>query len=288
MKPRIVCLALMLLPVTRTAAADGDSFVTEVDLLGPSRAISHSYSASRDTAAMQWQFAPRVVRMGGGEFSVVQVDTRIGRFRSGFLGFLELEGKDEPDHYYPGPGGTDFWRGHYGLFLGLSVPTLGARVCPGCELEGVVSVHHESEHVTGPSDGSPSDTSYQGVPNIGDYVLPDVAIRVPVGRWSLTARLQDKLFIPGRSAYRNGPGADLIIEWATWPRVHWFTSTFAEYLFSDRGYPDAYLVRNLTGIVLPSEHGRVFVYLSADVGHRKGLAVFTEERTAGFGVRVAY
>jgi len=282
-----IAVWLTLLAATATASAGEEASTSRVGFLGPSRAIAHAYSASRDTPAMQWQLAPRVIRMGGGEFSLVQIGTRAGTVRVGFLGFLELEAEDEPAHYYPGPGGTDFWRGHYGLFAGMSAPRLAARLCRGCELEGVVAVHHESEHVTGSSDGSATGTSYADVPIIGDYALPEVAVRVPRGRFAVTARLQDRIFIPGRSEYRNGPGADLIVEWSVRPRLQLFSSTFAEYLFAG-DVPDAYLVRNMTGVVLPSDLGRVFVYLSADVGHRKGIAVFTEERTAGFGVRVAY
>jgi len=40
-------------------------------------------------------------------------------------------------------------------------------------------------------------------------------------------------------------------------------------------------------VALPSKLGAVAIYLSADVGHRRGLMVFTEEASLGVGVRLA-
>jgi hypothetical protein len=116
----------------------------------------------------------------------------------------------------------------------------------------------------------------------------DLAVRVPAGRFDLIARFQHKVFLPGGGGYANGPGGDLVVRWRRWRWVHPFTSLFAEYLFAIAGYPDAYLVRNLTGIMVPSRAGDIQLFLSADVGHRKGLAVFTEERTIGGGIRFTF
>ncbi|MBI5480745.1 MAG: hypothetical protein HY906_17940 [Deltaproteobacteria bacterium] len=116
----------------------------------------------------------------------------------------------------------------------------------------------------------------------------DLAARVPLGRCDLIARMQHKVFLLDGGGYKNGPGGDLVVRWRRWRRVHPFTSFFAEYRFALAGIPDAYLVRNLTGIMVPSKADDIQLFLSADVGHRKGLAVCTEERTIGGGIRFTF
>ena len=48
------------------------------------------------------------------------------------------------------------------------------------------------------------------------------------------------------------------------------------------------LTQCLAGAALPSRAGELHLFLSADVGHRRGLAVYTEERTLGAGIRISF
>jgi hypothetical protein len=259
-----------------------------LELLGPAREISHSSSASRDTAVLAIVPRPHRILSAGGDFAVASLALAEWSFRLGGFGMLELESSGEGTKLLPFPGGDiRFWRGLYGFSLavsadGLARDALGARGA----LELAINARHESEHYTGSNEGGPG-TSFADVPHIGDFVMLDVAARIPVGRLDVIARVQDKLFV-GQRAYSQGPGADLILRWRRFARVHPFSSTFAEVLFGARGFPDAYLVRNLTGVILPSRHGDLYLFLSGEVGHRKGLAVYTEEAGLGFGLRFAF
>ena len=47
-------------------------------------------------------------------------------------------------------------------------------------------------------------------------------------------------------------------------------------------YPDAYRVHALVGVAPPSRLGDVMIYGAGHVGHREGLAVYTEERVISF------
>src|SRR5439155_10422904 len=126
---------------------------------------------------------------------------------------------------------------------------------------------------------------------IGDSVVLDAAGRWASERWVLSGRVQNQFFIPGRSGYSEGPGVDVNVRFKAWKRLHLFASGYAEALFGTqvqgRAYPDAHLVRGLLGVALPSGIGDVQLYLSGDSGHRKGLLVYTEERTLGAGIRLA-
>ena len=260
-----------------------------LELLGPAREISHSSSASRDTAVLGIVARPHRILSAGGDFAVVSLALREWTFRLGGFGMLELESEGEGKDLVPFPGGdTRFWRGLWGYALAVSWDG-GARRLLGDRgaLEVTVNSRHESEHYTG-SNGGGTGTDFGQVPHIGDFIMLDVAARIPIGKLDVIARIQDKLFVRDQRAYSQGPGADLILRWRRWTRVHPFSSTFAEYLFGTNGFPDAYLVRNLTGVIFPSSHGDLYVFMSADVGHRKGLPVFTEEATLGFGLRFAF
>jgi hypothetical protein len=75
------------------------------------------------------------------------------------------------------------------------------------------------------------------------------------------------------------------------PRIHPFISLYGEFwngaLMQGRQYPNAYLLRVLAGAALPSALGDVMLFVSGDIGHRKGLMAFTREATLGRGARLA-
>jgi hypothetical protein len=274
------------------AAAETAAPGLAVTLLGPARAISRSDSASRDTAVLGMMALPRAVLTGGGDFALVRVALAGMSFRLGLFAMFELESDAESDGASFGfgfpQGDIRFWRGVVGYSLAASFDSFAQSRCGRrCALEATLSLRHESEHYTGSNSGDPG-TDFRHVPHIGDFVMPDAALRLPLGELDLVARAQLKVFLPRRSGYRLGPGGDLGARWRRWERVHPFSSVFAEYLTGDGAFPDAFLVRNLTGVVLPSDHGDLYLFLSADVGHRKGLAVYTREATLGLGARAAF
>jgi len=275
--------AAAALGLARPAAAD-----VTVDFLGPARAISHSSSASRDTALPQLQIGPHRVLTGGADVALLSIAAGGVTWRLGFFGLLELESDGTTTSYLPFPqADIHYWRGHYGYSVAASLDDLARRWCDRCALEATLSARHESEHYTGPNDGGGA-TDYADRPIIGDFVMVDAAVRRPIGDVDLIARIQERVFLPGRSSYAQSPGADLDVRWRRWPRLHPFASAFAEWAQGTMGYPDTYLVRGMAGAIVPSGRGDLYLYLSADVGHRKGLAAYTEERTLGGGVRIAF
>jgi len=189
------------------------------------------------------------------------------------------------------------WRGVLGFSTGVSLDDLAKRwLGPRGQLEAVLSYRHESEHFTGPRD--PDDRTFDDIPIIGDFLMPDFAARFPVGPVDLEVRLQLKLFFPsgGFQQYIVGPGVDLIARWQLTDWVQPFVSVFGEYLWGNEepyegrtvDIPDNYLVRGLLGVVFPGRLGDVQLFTSLAVGHGKGLLVFREEFLWGWGVRLAF
>jgi hypothetical protein len=265
----------------------------QVTFLGWPREIPRSRSASRDAPAFNFMAYPRVVQTASGEFALVTIPTKDVTVRAGFYGLIELErGLETKGFQLPLPRGEGpyFWRGAYGYYVAASFDTWAHKLCERCGLEASLMGRHESEHATGSNSGG-SATNYSGRPIIGDLFLLDAAARWASKDWVLVGRVQNEFFIPGRSSYSQGPGIDLYARYKAWKSVHLFASGFAENLFGTeakgRAFPDAYLVRGRLGVAIPSRLGDIEVYLSGDVGHRKGLLTFTEERTLGLGIRLA-
>ncbi|MCB9559011.1 MAG: hypothetical protein H6709_21755 [Kofleriaceae bacterium] len=284
--PRAAVVAVAVVAVVGAGATPARA--GELTFLGPAREISHSSSASRDTALPALQLGPHRVLTGGAEAALAALPAGGVTWRLGFFGMLELESEGETTAWAPFPqADIRFWRGHYGYAVAASLDRLAARWCDGCAVEATLSARHESEHYTGANDGGPG-TDYSDRPHVGNYLMLDVAARRPLGAVELTARVQYRQFLPGQSGWAEAPGADLIARWRRWPRLHPFGSAFGEYAFGTRGFPDAYRVRVLIGVMLPSPRGDLQLYVSGDVGHRQGLAVFTEERALGGGVRLAF
>jgi hypothetical protein len=265
----------------------------QVSYLGPAREISHSSSASRDTFVLGLMVAPRPVLTAAGDFSLLSFRFAGLTLRMGFHGMLELESHDKTNKFTGLPSADiHFWRGVWGYSLALSLDRLARRYLGrGSALEGAISLRHESEHYTGSNDGGEG-TDYSDVPHIGNFIMLDFAVRYRIRSVDLIARLQHKFFLP-ESGYTHGPGGDLVARWRLNKWVHPFASFFGEYLFGAKHFgstkfPDNYLVRGMLGVILPSRYGDLYIFMSGDVGHRKGLAVYTEEATLGGGVRVAF
>jgi hypothetical protein len=280
-------LVLALLLAAAPAHADAG-----LDWLGPARRIPRTWSASRDTPAMSLGILPRDIRTAGAELAMATWTGDTVSVRTGFAGLIELESNGETESFanlFPHGSGTILWRGSYAYYGAVAFDALAARWCATCALEVAAQYRHESQHYTGGNSGGEGmDVSAQ--PYVGDDVIVDVAARRDVGQWRFAARATGMVFIPGRSSYAGGPGIDLHARL----RTRWldpFVSVYGEYLVGTelrgRRWDDAYLVRVLAGVALPSALGDVMVYVAADAGNRKGIRGLTEEATLGAGVRLA-
>lgn len=286
-------LALTALTALATpAAADDAQPARRFTWLSPARRIARTWSASRDTPALNLVVAPRDIRTAGGELAIATIPTAAVTVRTGFAGLLELESDGETTglgNLFPRAEGAILWRGSYAYYVAVALDRLGPRLCAGCALEVAGQYRHESQHYTGSNHGD-AGQDVTAEPFVGDDVIVDAAIERRAGGWTLAARVSGLGFLPERSSYRGGAALDLHARW-TAPRVHPFVSLAGEYLAGDdligRRFPDAYRVRALAGVALPSTLGDVMLYLAADAGHRKGIRGLTEEATLGVGVRLA-
>lgn len=308
MKPAaLVASGVLLAGAPAAHAADDAPEKVEV-LPGASQKISHSLSASRDTALLAYQLTPYSVLTAGGDVAVVGLDLGAISMRFGFFGMLELESDQPYDAEEKGYSAVlpfqdiRLWRGQNGFQIAVSYDEAGRRWFGERGLfEATLGFRHESEHYTGSTSGN--EPQYRDVPHIGDFVLQDFAARIPVGPVDLELRLQNKLFLPtdaGQAngdirAYSIGPGFDFIVRWRLNDWLHPFSSSFGEYLMGNQleydgrrwNVPDDYKLRNLTGVIFPGTIGDVQVFTSVEVGHGKGLKVYREELLWGGGIRLA-
>ncbi|MGE0402696.1 MAG: hypothetical protein AB7T06_38690 [Kofleriaceae bacterium] len=289
----IALLALVALPVpTAHAERDASARVTGTEWLGLPRRISRTWSASRDTPSMNLLVLPRDVRTLGGELALFTWRGSSTSVRTGFAGLLELESDGETTglgNLFPKATGGILWRGSYAYYVALSLDDAGERMCEGCAVELGIQYRHESQHYTGSNHGGLG-MDVTDEPFIGDDVIVDGAMSIASGDWLVAGRALAFVFLPGRSSYAGGPAIDVHVRWRG-ARVHPFISGYAEQLFGTelmgRRFDNAYLVRALAGVALPSKLGDVMIYLSADAGHRKGIRGNTEEATLGLGIRLA-
>ena len=285
MKAGLAALALAL--AAATAHADG-----RVQGLGAARRIARSWSASRDTPTMNLLIVPRDVRTAGGELAFASWRGDSLTVRLGFAGLIELESDGTTEAFgnlFPRATGAILWRGSYAYVTAVALDRLGARLCPRCALEVAAQYRHESQHYTGSNRGD-AGMDVSAEPYVGDDLIVDAAVAQRTARWAFAARAVGMVFVPGRSSYAGGPAIDLHARF-TGARLQPFVSVYAEYLVGDelvgRRFPDAYLARTLVGVAVPGALGDTMIYLSADVGHRKGIRGLTEEATLGVGVRLA-
>ena len=270
--------------------------------LGPSREISLSSSASRDTPIFSIHMLPRVAYSAGVDLSLAEFPFDSKTLRLGLHGMLDLESTDDSrlGTVFILKGNNALWRGVYGFSLALSFDEW-ARSLWGERgaLELTVTGRHESEHSTADNDEI-TIPEFKGRPDINNFIMIDAAARIPLGEFDCELRSQHKLFVGADPNYIYGPGLDVIFRWRGFKRFQPFSSTFVEYLFGNTvssgvradglggRVPDAYFVRNLTGIIVNGIIGDMQIYTSLEVGHGKGLLVFDEDFRWGFGVRVAF
>jgi hypothetical protein len=294
----LVVAVLFVFPWTsRSGSANDKKNTFDFQLLpGESRVISHSMSASRDTALMGYQVLPRVVLTTGADFAVFGflfsgLDMRVGMF-----GIIEVQTTEpEPLNFLTVPSGPYLWRGLLGYSVSLALERLATRWLENRgALEISLSFRHESEHYTG--SGEDLEEAYRHIPNIGDFLLLDLATRKAIGPLDIEARIQNKFFLSSadHKPYSLGPGGDLVfrLRLPTW--AHPFLSLFGEYLFADSlerdgevfEVPDNYLVRALLGVVFPGKVADLQIFMATSVGHGKGLLSDQEEFCLGWGIRI--
>jgi hypothetical protein len=294
-----VVAAVLAAPFTGLAAAGAVDEEAAVTVLpGDARVISHSTSASRDVGALSYQVLPRVALGTGGDFAFFGFHFAGLELRAGMFGLIEVETRDPaPANFMTVPSGTYLWRGVLGYSLALSLGALGERLLgPRGQIELAVSFRHESEHFTGSRAGGPP--LYPEVPNIGDFVMPDLAVRKALGPFDLELRAQIKAFLPFTPsyAYAAGPGADVVLRWRALPMLHPFLSLFTERLFGRyvpygdgrRQIPDNTMIRGLLGVVIPGDAADLMLFATASHGNGKGLLAYGEYTTIGWGIRVAF
>ena len=280
-------------PAARSDDAQPKSFPS-LTWLSPPRAISRTWSASRDTPVMDLIILPRPVAKVGGDLALTTLEWPAWTLRGGFAAFLELEGDAETDgvtdYGLPSGSGKLLWRGSAAFFASMAFDALGQRLCAGCAVEATLQFRHESQHYTGGNTGG-GDEDVSDQPYVGNDLILDLASSQQVGDFYFAQRLIGMWFVPEHSSYQDGSGVDLHVRWTRWQLAHPLLSLYGEYLVGDethgRRYPDAYRARALVGLGLPSDFGDIIAYGFGDVGHRYGVRILTEEATLGIGVRLA-
>jgi hypothetical protein len=289
--PAVTALAaLAALAASLAAPAAAHAEVRGLDL---ARRIPRSWSASRDTPALNLLVLPRDVRTAGGELAIATITRPSSTWRLGFAGLIELESDGETTGFgnvFPAASGNLLWRGSYAYYAAVSLDDAGARLCAGCAIELALQYRHESQHYTGSNHGDPG-MDVTAEPFVGDDLIADAALSHTAGDWLFVERAVAMWFLPDRSSFAGGPAIDLHVRWRGSRSIQPFASGYAEYLIGDdlggRRYPSTYLARVLAGVALPSALGDTLIYVAADVGNRKGIRGLTEEATLGVGIRLA-
>jgi hypothetical protein len=269
-------------------------------LPGNSRAISHTLSASRDNAIPGYEFTPREVQRGGLDFAFLGYKFPRHTLRLGFFGMMEIQSDvEDPEPWLLGRQTVSLWRGVWGFSTALSFDKFASEHWGDrANLEFAVDLRHESDHET---DGQNPD--YELVPIIGDFVKPEIAVRMPWKQFDFDLRLQHKFFFnaygysdgyPGGLPYTHGPGGDLVARWHMNRRFDPFASSFYEYVWGGEAdyyglnlnIPDHHLFRQLAGVIVKGRAANLHLYTSWSIGHDKGLLAFHEDRLWGWGLRV--
>jgi hypothetical protein len=267
----------------------------QIDWLGYARRIPTAWSASRDTPRLEMALFPRPVTTAGGELALFSLGRGGWRWRSGFGGFIELDNTAKTASVNSGPlassRGRILWRGSYSYYTSLELENAWLKIsCSSCSAEVGLTYRHESEHATASNHAGDS-VDYSTEPYVGDDVMVDVAFAHRGQSFYVQQRLLGMWFLPRRSSYSLGGAVDLHVRYTGWSRVQPFVSGYAERRLGTTlqglEFPDAYRVRALLGVALPSSLGDIMVFGFGDVGHRYGVQALTEEATLGCGVRLA-
>jgi hypothetical protein len=306
MKGPIAALVATCVACAAEGARGEDTRLGVTFLPGAARGIPRTTSASRDASVLECAFGPRAQASIGVEPGLLAVRLRDSTWRFGLYATLGLENA-KSDRVFP-PG--ELWRSLVGASVSLEVPGIArAWLLPGADMEVSLVVGNESDHATSASSSvlappGPLAIAFGGG---GDFLAPDLAVRLPAGRAvAITIRLQDRiyfnelpLFVGSRVAsdaiadslhegLLNAPGADLVVRWQAAPWAMPQLALFGEHLFAhDAFVPDGQFFRAMAGIVLPGHAGELEPFASFDGGNGKGLLVQERELRLSVGVRYA-
>jgi len=265
-------------------------------LPGDAREVSHSSSASRDTAAVEAIVAPRFSVTLGSELGLVAWRESGLTLRVGALALFGLESRTRSKRLLPAPGGdSDLWRGILGYELALSFDRV-ARLALGEHggLEVALGYYHESDHHTASNDPvtpglGPDHPDLRGRPQIGNSLSADFASRIQAGSLELILRHQSKLFVNGTATastpFQAGTAQELVLQLHQAVRgVTPFWSGAAEVLLA-KGRAATRDFRTLLGVSLPGVRGELRLYASFDAGAEKGLLITEQQTALGAGFR---
>jgi hypothetical protein len=286
-------------------ADDTQSAPAATFLPGAARAIPRTTSASRDAAVLEYAYGPRAQASIGAEPGLLEVRRARTTLRLGFYAMVGLENATSGRVFPPG----ELWRGLVGASLALELSRLArAWLVPGSDMEVGLIVGHESDHETAASSSAlappgPYAIAFGGG---GDFIEPDVAVRLPAGpAVTLTLRLRDRIYfnslpliVGARSVSDdiadamheglvNAPGADLVVRWNATRWAIPQLALFGEHLFPHDAFAaDGQFFRAVAGVVLPGRAGELEPFVSFDGGNGKGLLV--QERALRLSVGVRY
>jgi hypothetical protein len=304
----VVALALamgagaMAVCVPRGARAD----VETVWLPGPARAIPRTASASRDAAVFEYAYGPRAQASIGLEPGVLELRRPWLVTRFGLYALAGLENATNTRVFPPG----ELWRGLVGVSFAWELPAAArAWLLPGGTLELGLVVGHESDHATASSSSALEPPGPRTIPfgGGGNFVAPDVAVRLPAGRAvTIDLRLADRVYfnalpllVGARVASDAVAGAlheglasaasvDVVVRWRALSWAHPIFAAYAEHLFAREPFvDDGGFLRVMAGVALPGRLGEVEPFGSFDAGNGKGLLVERRELRLSVGVRYA-
>ncbi len=290
---------------SRDARAD-DAPTSGITLLpGAARGISRSASASRDAAVFEYAFGPRAQASIGIEPGLVAFAGSHSVTRIGFYSLIGLENANSTAAFPP----SELWRELFGLSLAVELPQLAHTwLTPRSDLELGLTLGHEGDYATG--DFSAPPLAPRNIPfgGGGNFIAPDVAVRLPVGRSvSITMRLTDRIYfnelpllVGARAAsdvvaddlhegLQNAASADLIVRWRARAWVSPQLALFGEHEFSHDAFgDDGGFFRAMASFVFPGKIGEIAPFYSFDAGNGVGLLINRRELRSSLGIRYAF
>jgi hypothetical protein len=272
-------VALTLAALATTSAPARAAEV--VWLPGSARTIARATSASRDIPLLELAYGPRAQASVGLEPGFLAVVTSQWTVHVGGYAMVALENGVSKIAFPP----SETWRGLVGFSVSASADALARRwFGRDASLEFSLVLGHESDHFSG------HDTPVQlpgDLPNVtGDFVAPDVALRAPLGRFLVTARLSDRVYV--RGALVDAPSADLGFRLRVHPIVQPTLALYGEQILPrDGAMHSGFFGRVLAGVGFVGRLGEVTPFFSVDAGNGKGVLVARREARISGGIRYA-
>jgi len=250
-------------------------------LPGPARTIARTTSASRDAPLLELAYGPRAQASIGMEPGFLSIATSQWTVHVGGYAMIALENGVSRIAFPP----NETWRGLVGLSASVSADALARRwFGRGASLELSLVLGHESDHYSGHDSPVLLPGALSNV--TGDFVAPDVALRAPLGRFLVTARLSDRAYL--RGALVDAPGADLGLRLRVHPLVQPTLALYGEHIFPrEAGAHGGFFGRALAGVGFVGRLGEVTPFISGDAGNGKGVLVSRREARFSGGIRYA-